>query len=161
VGRLYLALHQDNLISLTLGPQAAQKQLEYLKKVYGDEQVESSDTKLKSICDQLQEYLAGKRLKFDVSLKPKGTDFQLQVWQALQDIPYGRMISYGDLANRLNNPGGMRAVGAANGKNPIPIIIPCHRVIAADGSLGGFTGGLDIKRKLLDLEQQKFTPTLF
>lgn len=103
---------------------------------------------------QLEEYFAGKRQQFDLKLVPNGTPFQLEVLRALQEIPYGETRSYGDIAALIGKPKAMRAVGAANGRNPIPIIIPCHRVIGANGSLTGFGGGLDTKRYLLDLEQQ-------
>ncbi|MDE2090903.1 MAG: methylated-DNA--[protein]-cysteine S-methyltransferase [Gammaproteobacteria bacterium] len=101
---------------------------------------------------QLREYFAGERREFDLTLAPEGTEFQLKVWSALRTIPYGKTWSYGELARRIRKPKASRAVGAANGQNPIPIIVPCHRVIGADGSLTGFGGGLRIKRLLLELE---------
>jgi methylated-DNA-[protein]-cysteine S-methyltransferase len=101
---------------------------------------------------QLREYFAGKRVAFDLPLAPTGTGFQRSVWRQLQEIPYGQTISYGELARRVGNPKAARAVGSANGANPLPIVIPCHRVIAGDGSLGGFGGGLPTKQKLLALE---------
>ena len=104
------------------------------------------------VCEQLREYLAGTRTSFDLALAPNGTPFQQRVWRALTDIPYGAVCGYGDVARRIGKPGAARAVGQANGANPIPIIIPCHRVIAADGSIGGYSGGLPIKRRLLALE---------
>jgi methylated-DNA-[protein]-cysteine S-methyltransferase len=103
---------------------------------------------------QLTEYFAGERRDFDLPLAPQGTPFQRRVWSALLDIPYGETASYGEVARRLALlPGASRAVGLANGSNPISIIIPCHRVIGADGSLTGYGGGLDRKRYLLDLER--------
>lgn len=105
-------------------------------------------------CKQLDEYFAGKRRKFDLPLSPQGgTTFQQTVWKQLQEIPYGRTISYAQLAKAIRNPKACRAVGSANGKNPIAIIIPCHRVIAANGGLGGYSSGLDIKIQLLALEK--------
>ena len=101
---------------------------------------------------QLNNYFAGKLEKFSLQLDFKGTEFQKHVWEALLTIPYGETRSYGQLAKQIGNPKAVRAVGAANGKNPISIIIPCHRVIAANGSLTGFAGGLDRKKILLDLE---------
>ena len=101
---------------------------------------------------QLDAYLAGRLERFDLALAPEGTPFQREVWSALRAIPYGKTVSYGELARQLGRPAASRAVGAANGRNPIPIVIPCHRVIGADGSLTGFGGGLAIKRQLLDLE---------
>jgi methylated-DNA-[protein]-cysteine S-methyltransferase len=103
---------------------------------------------------QLREYFAGKRTGFDLPLAPRGTEFQRSVWRRLQEIPYGETISYGELARRVENPKASRAVGSANGANPLPIVIPCHRVIAGDGKLGGFGGGLPTKQALLGLEQE-------
>jgi methylated-DNA-[protein]-cysteine S-methyltransferase len=101
---------------------------------------------------QLEQYFAGARREFTVPLSPQGTPFQLAVWDELQRIPYGTTITYGELAARLGDPKAIRAVGRANGANPIWIIIPCHRVIGADGSLTGYAGGIDVKRALLELE---------
>ncbi|MEP7362338.1 MAG: methylated-DNA--[protein]-cysteine S-methyltransferase [Acidobacteriota bacterium] len=98
---------------------------------------------------QLDDYFEGKLRQFDIPLAPRGTEFQLAVWEALTCIPFGETIAYRDLAIRIGNPTAVRAVGAANGANPIPIVVPCHRVIGADGSLTGFGGGLDTKRWLL------------
>lgn len=103
-------------------------------------------------CAQLQEYFAGTRKEFDLPLHVSGTEFQVQVLEELQRIPYGETTSYGDIAQRIGRPKAMRAVGAANGRNPIPIIIPCHRVIGSGGQLTGFGGGLDTKAALLRLE---------
>lgn len=103
---------------------------------------------------QLREYFAGRRSAFDLPLAPEGTAFQRAVWRGLQEIPYGTTISYGELARRVGNPKASRAVGSANGANPLPIVIPCHRVIAGDGTLGGFGGGLSTKESLLALERQ-------
>jgi methylated-DNA-[protein]-cysteine S-methyltransferase len=101
--------------------------------------------------EQLTEYFAGVRTTFDVPLAPSGTAFQLDVWRQLSLIPYGEVITYAQLAQRVERPKGYRAVGQANGRNPLPIIVPCHRVVASDG-LGGYAGGLDVKRMLLELE---------
>ena len=100
----------------------------------------------------LTEYFAGERTTFDLPLRPEGAPFQLRVWDALLRIPYGETASYGDLARELGHPTAARAVGAANGRNPIAIVVPCHRVIGANGSLTGYAGGLECKRALLDLE---------
>ncbi|MBO0838982.1 MAG: methylated-DNA--[protein]-cysteine S-methyltransferase, partial [Actinobacteria bacterium] len=101
---------------------------------------------------QLDAYFAGELTEFSLPLAPAGTQFQRQVWAALQQIPYGQTWSYGQLAEKIGNPAAVRAVGLANGRNPIAVVIPCHRVIGADGSLTGYGGGLDRKRFLLDLE---------
>lgn len=102
---------------------------------------------------QLTAYFAGKLRNFDVPVSPQGTPFQQQVWRALCDIPYGETTSYGELATRIGNPKAVRAVGLANGSNPISIIIPCHRVIGSNGSLTGYGGGLPVKQALLALER--------
>jgi methylated-DNA-[protein]-cysteine S-methyltransferase len=101
---------------------------------------------------ELRDYFAGDRRTFDVPLAPSGTPFDLEVWEALRGIRHGETISYAELARRVGRPAAARAVGHANGRNPLPIVIPCHRVIASDGSLGGYAGGLPMKRALLDLE---------
>ena len=101
---------------------------------------------------QLEEYFAGERSTFDLKLHMDGTAFQRTVWHALTEIPYGETISYGELAKRIGRPDRARAVGTANGQNPIAVIVPCHRVIGANGKLVGYGGGLDNKRKLLELE---------
>ncbi|AZZ38296.1 methylated-DNA--[protein]-cysteine S-methyltransferase [Bdellovibrio sp. qaytius] len=105
---------------------------------------------------EITEYLDGKRKKFSVKLEIIGTDFQKNVWQQLQQIPFGKSVSYKELAENINNPKAVRAVGTANGRNNFCIIIPCHRVIAADGTLGGYSGGLPFKKKLLNLEKISF-----
>lgn len=115
------------------------------------------DAALAEVARQLDEYFAGDRVDFDLALAPRGTPFQLEVWDQLCRIPYGETISYGELAKRVDRPGAARAVGAANGQNPIAIIVPCHRVIGADGSLTGFGGGLEWKRWLLNREQPQGT----
>jgi len=104
------------------------------------------------VVDQLKSYFAGERKAFDLPLVLEGTEFQKKVWTSLVAIPYGETVSYKTLAERVGSPKAVRAVGAANGANPIPIIIPCHRVIGNDGSLTGFGGGLPLKKKLLELE---------
>ena len=115
-------------------------------------QANPEDSNLKMVFTQLKEYFNRQRKEFDVQLEIVGTDFQKEVWNELKKIPYGETISYGELAERMGDKNKMRAVAAANGANPIPIIIPCHRVIGADGSLTGYGGGLDVKKKLLELE---------
>jgi len=120
----------------------------------------SDDPYLFGIFDQLKEYFAGTRKKFDVPLDIEGTDFQKRVWNELRNIPYGKTISYKTLSEKLGDVKAIRAVGKANGQNPIAIIIPCHRVIGANGSLVGYAGGLDIKEKLLHLEGA-LNPELF
>ena len=115
---------------------------------------ERDDTTLPGLQEQLAAYLAGELRAFDVALAPLGTPFQLEVWAALRRVPYGTTTTYGALAAAIGRPSAVRAVGAANGRNPVGIVVPCHRVVGADGSLTGYAGGLDRKRFLLDLERR-------
>jgi methylated-DNA-[protein]-cysteine S-methyltransferase len=108
---------------------------------------------LAEACKQLDEYFAGQRKTFDLPLAPQGTVFQRKVWDGLRKIPYGTTISYAQLARSIAHPKAFRAVGSANGKNPIAIIIPCHRVIRSDGQPGGYAYGTDLKKRLLDFER--------
>ncbi len=103
--------------------------------------------------EQLAAYFAGERTAFELPVAPTGTPFQREVWQALTEIPYGTTCSYGELAQRIGKPAAVRAVGLANGRNPVSIVVPCHRVVGADGSLTGYGGGIERKRFLLDLER--------
>ena len=113
------------------------------------------DDAFDEVRSQLDEYFAGTRTEFDLPMRLEGTDFQRRVWAQLCAIPYGETISYGELARRIGNPNAFRAVGLANGRNPVAVIVPCHRVIASDGSLGGYGGGLDRKVHLLELERSR------
>lgn len=122
---------------------------------------ENDDSSFGDAVSQLAEYFAGERTDFDLALELMGTPFQRRVWAALQTIPYGETCSYGDIARKIGSPGAFRAVGLANGHNPIGIIVPCHRVIGANGSLTGYGGGLDRKRALLALEKSRAEPALF
>ena len=122
-----------------------------------DENASASDEEnvhLTQLQRELSEYFAGKRKTFDVRLNPKGTPFQMAVWRTLCDIPYGSVISYSQEAQMLSHEKAVRAVANANGKNPIPIIIPCHRVIAKDGGIGGYSGGIWRKEFMLELERK-------
>lgn len=123
------------------------------EQVHISEDWQYDEACFKKILRQLTEYFAGNRQEFDLQMAPKGTAFQKRVWQELQKIPFGQTVSYGEIAERIGNSKASRAVGMANGKNPISIIVPCHRVIGKDGSLTGFGGGLDIKKQLLNLEK--------
>lgn len=116
------------------------------------EQWVEAGNQLDTVCRQLDEYFQGKRECFDVRLAPQGTAFQQRVWQSLQEIPFGHTWSYARLAEHIGNPKAVRAVGTANGANPISIIIPCHRVIGSNGTLTGYGGGLERKQALLQLE---------
>jgi methylated-DNA-[protein]-cysteine S-methyltransferase len=116
---------------------------------------------LKNAVNQLQEYFEGKRKDFDFKLNPKGTDFQQKVWQELLNIPFGKTMSYMDLSNKLGDVKAIRAVASANGKNPLWIVVPCHRVIGTDGSLTGYAGGLWRKKWLLEHETPSHQQSLF
>jgi methylated-DNA-[protein]-cysteine S-methyltransferase len=141
VGRLVLESDGDVLIGIWLPTGTA--------RALGDGN--DAPPVLKDTATQLEEYFAGERTEFDVAMELDGTAFQREVWAELSRIPYGETISYGELARRVGRPKGSRAVGQANGKNPIPIIVPCHRVLAGNG-IGGYGGGLPMKRALLAVE---------
>ncbi|WP_046300341.1 MULTISPECIES: methylated-DNA--[protein]-cysteine S-methyltransferase [unclassified Mycobacterium] len=119
------------------------------------------DTAFSDVAQQLSAYFAGDLTEFDVDYALLGTDFQRRVWTALLTIPYGQTRSYGELASQIGSPTASRAVGLANGRNPISIIVPCHRVIGSNGSLTGYGGGIDRKKSLLDLERRRSHATLF
>jgi methylated-DNA-[protein]-cysteine S-methyltransferase len=114
---------------------------------------EVNETPFREVIRQLEAYFSGKLHRFELQLAPEGTPFQRKVWEALCEIPYGATATYGEIACRIGKPKAVRAVGAANGRNPLPIVVPCHRVIGKDGSLVGFGGGLQIKEALLALEK--------
>ncbi|MBK6806172.1 MAG: methylated-DNA--[protein]-cysteine S-methyltransferase [Betaproteobacteria bacterium] len=111
------------------------------------------DPLLRDAARQLREYFAGRRARFDLALAPQGTAFQQSVWRAIAKVPAGRTASYGDLARRIGRPSAVRAVGAAVGRNPLSVVVPCHRIVGSDGSLTGYAGGLERKRALLALER--------
>lgn len=149
VGRLRLVAESSVLIAVLW-------ENDPLGRVRLDAPIESCDTQSDSVLAaakrQLDEYFAGQRTLFDLPLEMRGTPFQKRVWNSLLTIPFGQTRTYGQLADQIGNPKAVRAVGAANGKNPISIIVPCHRVIGASGKLTGFAGGLDAKETLLRLE---------
>jgi len=145
VGRLYLAATDDGLTHVLFVAQMDREPRTVARTAAATRIVKETER-------QLAAYFAGRRREFDVPLAPVGTEFQREAWKALADVPFGETISYAELAKRMNRPRAVRAVGAANGANPIPIILPCHRVIGADGTLTGYGGGLETKRRLLSLE---------
>ncbi|WP_436777560.1 methylated-DNA--[protein]-cysteine S-methyltransferase [Yinghuangia sp. YIM S09857] len=146
VGELLLVGDGEALSGLFMLPDA-----KYVPEIAAD--WVRDDSAFDDVTRQLDEYFAGERREFDLRLAPRGTDFQRRVWRELTTIPYGRTTSYGAMADALGSPTASRAVGAANGRNPISIIVPCHRVIASTGALTGYAGGLDKKRRLLALER--------
>ena len=121
---------------------------------FGDAGEGASSPVLEQAAAELAEYFAGKRRAFSVPLAPQGTAFQRKVWATLEKVPYGETASYGQIAAKIGNPKASRAVGMANNRNPVPILIPCHRIVGADGALVGYGGGLEVKRALLDLEKR-------
>jgi methylated-DNA-[protein]-cysteine S-methyltransferase len=144
VGELLLTATDDGLTGVQFAPHLTTP----------DRRGQRDDAAFSDVVAQLEEYFAGRRTTFDLRLAPTGTPFQRSVWDAIAAIPYGKTISYATVASRIKRPTAARAVGAATGRNPIVIIVPCHRVVGADGSLTGFGGGLDRKTLLLDLEAQ-------
>ena len=150
VGDLLLVSDGKDLIRVSMDKQ------KYAAEI-GEDWIEKNDVPvLKLAAEQLKSYFAGLLDHFDLPLAFRGTEFQNKVWSELTKIPFGQTISYGELARRVGNPQASRAVGLANGKNPIAIIVPCHRVIGANGTLTGYGGGLPRKKKLLELEQGLF-----
>jgi len=151
VGPLGLVSRDERLAAIMFLPQP--RMLPYLvERTYGNAGEENSAPLAQPI-EQLEEYFAGRRLVFRLPLDlDQGTPFQRRVWKALLDIPYGTTVTYKDVAAAISQPSAVRAVGSANGSNPIPIVVPCHRVIAAGGKIGGYGGGIPVKTKLLDIE---------
>jgi methylated-DNA-[protein]-cysteine S-methyltransferase len=145
VGALTLVAREDALVGLYMSEH---------RHWTGVGDARRDDAPFAAIRAQLDEYFAGDRTTFDLPVQLAGTPFQHEVWHALQAIPYGTTISYGELARRIGRSAAVRAVGLANGKNPVSIVVPCHRVVGSDGSLTGYGGGLERKRYLLELEQR-------
>ena len=156
VGPLLLLADDEGLIGVHFEPAEGGHRIDPAWRRAGEENAGTGATPavatIVATRAQLTDYFAGARRSFDLPLVPRGTDFQRRVWQLLREIPYGQTISYAELARRVGNPKAMRAVGAANGRNPLPVVVPCHRVIGADGSLTGFGGGIERKRWLLERE---------
>jgi methylated-DNA-[protein]-cysteine S-methyltransferase len=157
VGPLFLAASERGLVALEFdarlpGQQTIRPNPRDLRAERNGVRFEDSAHALKAHIHELAEYFAGHRRQFSFPLDLRGTDFQLACWRALLAIPYGETRTYADIARAVGRPQGFRAVGMANNRNPVAIVVPCHRVIASDGSLCGYGGGLDIKRKLLELE---------
>jgi methylated-DNA-[protein]-cysteine S-methyltransferase len=146
------------LLTSPIGPLFVETGEHGLTRLYTDghrlhAQAPPDDGAFAAVAEQLAAYFAGELERFDLPLAAHGTAFERRVWDALIEIPYGETVSYGELANELGVPGAARAVGRANARNPISIVVPCHRVVGSDGKLTGYAGGLDVKRKLLDHER--------
>jgi methylated-DNA-[protein]-cysteine S-methyltransferase len=145
IGKLHLVSDDKSLLSVGLGgPKPS------LKFKSGGK----ACSVLTEAVTQLEEYFRGERVKFTLPTKANGTEFQLKAWRSLAEIPYGKTISYREQAEKLGARKAFRAVGSANGRNPLPIIVPCHRVVASDGTLGGYAGGLKMKARLLEIERR-------
>jgi O-6-methylguanine DNA methyltransferase len=162
VGPLFLAASGRGLVALefdarlpdqqTIRPNPRDLRAEQRREKRKATHFEESEDAMRTYVQQLEEYFAGERREFSFALDLRGTNFQLACWRALLAIPYGQTRTYGDIARAIGKPHGFRAVGMANNRNPVAIVVPCHRVIASDGTLCGYGGGLDVKRKLLELE---------
>lgn len=157
IGRLVLCADDKALLGIYFEEQYFEKQ--YFGKQYFEKQWEQNisptgNSILQRTATQLEEYFSGRRLAFDIPLELSGTAFQQKVWQSLREIPYGHTWSYREQATRIGHPKAVRAVGSTNGRNPLPIILPCHRVIGTHGKLTGYAGGLERKMFLLELERR-------
>jgi len=157
IGPLFLAASARGLVALEFdarlpGQQSIRPNPRHLREEKGGFEFEDSLRLTQPYLNELEEYFTGKRREFTFPLDLRGTDFQLACWRALLVIPYGETRTYADIARAVGKPNAFRAVGMANNRNPVAIVVPCHRVIASDGTLCGYGGGLDVKRKLLELE---------
>jgi O-6-methylguanine DNA methyltransferase len=157
IGPLFLAASIQGLVALEFdarlsGQQSIRPNPRHLRQEKNKLAFESSPRAMSPYVSELEEYFGGKRRQFSFPLDLRGTDFQLACWRALLAIPYGETRSYADIARAVGKANAFRAVGMANNRNPIAVVVPCHRVIASDGTLCGYGGGLDVKRKLLELE---------
>lgn len=158
IGPLVLVATSKGLCRVTFGTMAQNQEglQEWAARWFGGQtQLQEHASSLAPVVEQLEEYFRGERLSFDGELDLKGTEFQKKVWTALLSVPYGETASYKHIAEAIQSPKAVRAVGGANNKNPVPVIIPCHRIIGASGDLIGYAGGLDIKISLLNLERLK------
>lgn len=157
MGPLFLAASEKGLVALEFdvrlpGQQSIRPNPRHLREERRDFRFERCSESMQNYSSELKEYFAGERREFSFPLDLRGTNFQLACWSALLAIPYGETRSYGDIARAIGKPNAFRAVGMANNRNPIAVVVPCHRVIASNGGLCGYGGGLDVKRKLLELE---------
>jgi O-6-methylguanine DNA methyltransferase len=155
LGVLRIAATERGLVRLAFPREGGRGFQAFLARVVPDAEPVAWLPWLDKASAQIVEYFGGKRTEFDVALDLRGTPFQLRVWRALCQIPFGETRSYAELARTIRSPLAVRAVGAANGSNPVPLIVPCHRVIASDGGLGGYGGGLEAKRRLLAFERAR------
>jgi len=153
IGRLRVAATERGVVRIAFPSGVGSSFGGWLSLALPDAEFVESSSLLDEACRELGEYFDGKRREFKVALDLRGTEFQQEVWRELSRIPYGEVCTYADVARRIGREKAFRAVGAANGANPVPLIVPCHRVIASGGKLGGYGGGLDTKQRLLALER--------
>ncbi|TXK82688.1 methylated-DNA--[protein]-cysteine S-methyltransferase [Paenibacillus sp. N3.4] len=155
IGPLVLVASTQGLCSIAFGTfaQTQHKLRLWALRWYGEHELQEQAKQLETISLQLEQYFKKERLRFEGEMDLQGTEFQKRVWTALLSVPYGETVSYKHIAEAIGSPKAVRAVGGANNKNPIPVIIPCHRIIGANGDMVGYGGGLDIKERLLDLER--------
>jgi O-6-methylguanine DNA methyltransferase len=155
IGIIYIASSEKGVCKISLTLNSSSEFKSWIKKHFNEYEIVESKKENKDAIEQIKLYLARKLKKFDLPIDLIGTDFQKKVWRETMKIPYGETITYSMLAKKIHRPNSQRAVGNALGANPLPIIVPCHRVIASDGSLGGYSGGIKIKEFLLGLEGAK------
>lgn len=154
LGRIQVAATQEGVCRLGLPAHPVEDFLGAILKIFDPGILIQNRDIFDDLYNQLEEFLAGGRQVFSIALDLRGTPFQVQVWEALSEIPFGETRSYRDIAGRIGRPKAVRAVGQANHVNPVPVVIPCHRVIGADGGLTGYGGGISLKKQLLDLEKK-------
>jgi methylated-DNA-[protein]-cysteine S-methyltransferase len=153
IGVLRVAATEKGVCKIALGTETAESVMAWLGRyIHPEALAEEESAAVTQAIQQITEYLDGRRRAFELPLDVRGTDFQRTVWAAVAAVPYGQTRSYADIAVIIGKPSATRAVGAANGANPLPLVIPCHRLVGKDGSLTGYGGGLDVKRLLLDME---------
>jgi methylated-DNA-[protein]-cysteine S-methyltransferase len=155
IGELLVAVSEQGVCRIGFPVELSGRWISWFQRHYGALPVPRDHPLLRQATEQLEEYFEGGRRDFDLLLALKGTPFQLKVWEELRKIPYGGTVSYGEIARRIDCPRGCQAVGAAVGQNPVPIMVPCHRVVGFDGALVGFGGGLQLKERLLELEGER------
>jgi O-6-methylguanine DNA methyltransferase len=153
IGSLRAAVTEVGVVRIALPRSSGAGFAGWLRTVYPDAERVAWLPLVDKLTQELAEYFAGKRREFSIPVEPRGTEFQRAVWREIAAIPYGETLTYAEIARGAGRPAAVRAAGSATGANPVPILIPCHRVIAAHGKLGGFSGGLDAKRRLLALEK--------
>jgi O-6-methylguanine DNA methyltransferase len=156
VGTIRVAATPRGVCKIALGKETAADFFDWLERYVGHAPRQPERSGIVALAlDQIAEYLDCRRREFDLPLDLRGTDFQRRMWSAVSAIPYGETRTYADIARVLGKPQAVRAVGAANGANPLPLVVPCHRVLGSDGSLTGYGGGLDVKRRLLEMESRR------